>query len=391
MTYTRSLDSMVNFENEVIAPLLRDSNAKVNFPPGYQEHYEKWTAVMGDALINMNETDRLNSFSDYLREENKRFADKAIKRMVTSPAEKKKWRQAAARGQVLRMSTDGDKFNKLIRADQTDKMDGLAGMCLSDTFRSTTTNWQEVCNEQSGLMVAKKLREQHFLVQRLDVGAGLKLEVVHPKTGVYTVEVDLEKPFTEILNFKFRSGDGETKEIAMNKVGEAYGLLEGEFSKTTEVLDRLKSGSMDLMADNLNESVGKFETAKFGAAAMMTAVAAGSQRAARQEEEAAGMMPETMLPGGVMVPNVMAAKSNVLGRMEHQRKVKKDTEEQAGESYEHYKESLKTAREYKDEQREKRKKYQKSDKKRRSVMGAATGIASAGAGLSAGFLTWISM
>jgi len=391
MTFTKSLDSTVNFENEVIAPLLRDENAKVTFPPGYKEHYEQWTAVMGDSLISMNAVDRTNSFADYLREENKRFAEKAIKRMVTSPAEKKKWRQAAARGQVLRMSTDGVKFNKLIRADKTEKMDGQAGMCLSDTFRSTTTNWQEVCNEQSALMVAKKLREQHFLVQRMEVGSGLKLEVVHPKTGVYSVEVDLEKPFTEILSFKFTSGEGETKEVAMNKVGEAYGMLEGKLSKTSALIDRLQSSSLELMGADLESQGDDLEKAKLGAAAAMTAMALGAHREAQAEEEQAGMMPETMLPGGTMVPNVMAAKSNVTARMEHQQKVMQDTEKQAGESHKRYKESLKTSREYRDEQKAKRNKNQKSDKKRRSTIGAATGIASAGAAFGAGFFTWIAM
>jgi hypothetical protein len=386
MTYINSFDGLVQFQTDVIEPLVRNvSLDEVPFPPGYREPYEHWTEVVGDALIKMSPADRLSSFSDYLREENKRFVDKAIKRMLVTPAEKKKWRQSAIRGQVLRVSKDGVHFDKIMRSDQIDKSDGDTTFVLSDTCRSTTNDLQEVCDEQSGLMIAGKLRSQHFLVQSVTPGREFKAEVIHPKSGKYSVTVDLDKPITEILSFNFANGKGESKTVTMNEVGEAYGVLESSISSTKDVL----SAAIGTKAKSALNSAKELSSMRAGAAAAMTAAALSKKRSTKHYQR--GEMPETVLPNGTVVPNVQAAKTNVEARQENSKLGVENSKKQEMDSYEGYHKSLGAAQEFKDQKAVKRKSLQARDQKNRGTMMKAASVAGGAGGVFSTVAAWLIM
>ncbi|MFT7183945.1 MAG: hypothetical protein ACI9QC_000270 [Oceanicoccus sp.] len=388
MTYTSNFDGLVQFQSDIIEPLTRGASLdSVTFPPGYREIYEQWTEVVGEALIKMNPDDRLTSFSDYLREDNKRFADKAIKRMLVTPGQKKQWRQAATRGQVLRVSTDGKKFNKLIRTDQLSKNSGDTMFIVSDTCRSTTNDFSEVANEQSALLITGKLRSQHFLVQNVEPGKVFKAEVVHPKTGVYTVTVDLAKPFTELLSFEFKNGQGESKKVAMNEVGEAYGILENSMTTKSDVLELATEG---MAGAGMKGHAKQQANNRINKAAAAAAVAAAAMK--KKKGLQAGEMPYREMPGGFQVPtNVMAGKDNVEARMQNAEVEVEQSKEQSKETYEKRKASMHEAADYRSERKEKRSVMLKKQEKNQSAMLKTAGFAGAASGLASAALTWIAM
>lgn len=394
MTYLNSLDSLANFKKDIIEPLVRGASVEsVPFSEGYREIYEQWTEVVGsETLLKMNPDDRLLSFTDYIRDENKRMAEKAAKSKF-SPAERKRFTQAVARGQFLRVQGKKGRFDKIIASYELDKANSLTTYAVSDTCVSTTTDWPGVCDQQSALLFASKLREQHFLVQSIEPGRPFKAEVIHPKTGTFTVNVDLNQPPTEVLVFSFTNPEGQKKVVSMNQLGDAYGIIEDTFGTVQNVMEAGgQAVGQQLMLNGAN-TMAALEAARIGALAAM-AMREVKNRMAQPEEgysdEATGM-PGTVLPDGSMVPDIQAAKSNVMARQENQSRLIKDGEDLSGQAYEKYKESVHEAKEYKDERRETIQKRMAGDQKTQKKGMAIMAGTLAGSGATGALLSWLTM
>lgn len=387
MSYLDNIDSLSNFKNEVLQPGL--SFEDMNFDEGYREIYKNWSEVMGeDALLTMNPDDRLMSFTDFVRDDNIRVAEAQVRRTL-NPTKRANLAKEVTRGQFLRVQGKDGNFDKIIPRSALDSDDALMTYAISDTCKSSTTNWGEVCDEQSALLFAHKLREQHFLVKSITVGREFKAEVIHPKTGPCSVSVNLDEPLTQALNFEFINGDGKKKAVSMNQFGDAYGMIQESFLGTVDdlVAAGAKLNTEKIMLNGVNQS----NAALAAQAAFGAAYAMGHFKNKKRARAAAGEIPMTDLPNGSKVANMEVARSNVAARQEQQALINKESEKGREEANMRYKESARDAASYRSEQDALMESRRNSDKKRNKniLTGVAGGLF--GSGAAGAFMTWIAM
>jgi|GEM_PF-6918453 len=387
MSYLDQIDSLSNFKNEVLQPGV--SFDEMNFDEGYRELYHQWSEVVGeDALLTMNPDDRLISFTDFVRDDNLRVAEAQVRRTL-NPSKRAALAKEVTRGQYLRVQDENGDFNKIIPRSDLDSMDALTTRAISDTCVSTTTNWEEVCDQQSALSFAHKLREQHFLVKSITVGREFKAEVIHPKTGPCTVAVDLNQSLAEALVFEFVNGDGKKKSVSMNQFGDAYGMIQDSFLGNIEDLTSI--GKKVISESIVLNGADKNSAALAAQAAFGAAYAMGHFKNKKRAQLAAGEMPMTDLPNGAQVPNMEVARSNVVARQEQQRAINEESEKGRKEAHQRYKESARDAATYHSEQKALMESRRASDKKRnKSFMAGAIG-GLLGSGTATAIMTWIAM
>ncbi len=317
MSYLDNIDSLVTFKKDILKPLLRGASIdSLPWQEGYREMYEKWAAVYGDAIIKMDADDRLLSFTDFIRSENLRKG-KAAAEQISNQMLSRKFAKQVSRGQFLCIQDKTGSFDRIITRDQLEKMENPLSYTVSDTCAGVTANWEKICNEQSALLFAEKLREQHFLVQSIEAGPIFKAEIVHPKMGLYTVSVDLEQDLNKMLVFTFINSQGEKREISMNRFGYAYEIIEEKFRDYSIETGTtfLKTGTASLMLNDANLIAAE----QAAIAASEAAMAALSVKAAQDEAAISGKVPQETLFSGLVVPNFQAAKANLHARLKEEK------------------------------------------------------------------------
>jgi hypothetical protein len=151
-------------------------------------------------------------------------------------------------GRVLLASRDGGlHFDTLIRPEDLIKVDATSLGLFSATLRGSTTNLEEVLEEQALITVVSRLESYGFLVQNAWIeGHAVHVDAIHPK-GSYHVSVPLNKKGSEALAYQFLNRLLKTQKVVLEtQLPEAFGELVPEkrviqISQKEENLDAFAS------------------------------------------------------------------------------------------------------------------------------------------------------
>ncbi len=197
------LDPQNQFREDVMKPQVEGKSFEL--PPGYEELYEEWAKANSETLYRMSAEERTQSFSDFVWDN--------LQPDIKHLAKTKEQKEFAIRGQALLASSDGGKtFDQLITPEDIPNVTATDYVLLTPSFRSATVNLREAMDEQSVVHVTTKLRQQHFLVNRASIqDHRIVVDVTHPRTGMYTVQVELDQPITVPIVYEFISAGKVTR------------------------------------------------------------------------------------------------------------------------------------------------------------------------------------
>lgn len=133
-------------------------------------------------------------------------------------------------GRVLLASRDGGAhFDTLIRPEDALNIDATSLVLFSPTLRGSTTNLEEVMEEQALMTVVARLESYGFLVQNAWIeGHTVHVDAIHPK-GSYQVTVPLTQKGSGALAYQFLNRALQTQKVVMEtQLPEAFGELKPE-------------------------------------------------------------------------------------------------------------------------------------------------------------------
>src|SRR3989338_2521990 len=206
----------------------------LNLDPGYAPVYAAWESENKEILYKLSAEERAQSFSDYVQA----HVHKELNKLVTTDeysTKSSELEELANRGQLLLVSKDGGAhFDSFLTPEEQAKVNTTDYVVLSPTFRSATTNFQELREEQTYLTAITKLREAHYLVLGIDFEKK-QIQVSHPKFGLDDVPVNLESDVTVPLMADFITGRS-TASPSETQLPEAYGEAKKDSSLNVPTL-----------------------------------------------------------------------------------------------------------------------------------------------------------
>lgn len=340
--------------------------------PGYAEAYAEWELENKETLYQWSAEEHTQSFADFLEK-------KVHDRLIALVGDKQDLKELANRGQLLLASKDNGKtFDTFLKPE--DEVNPMDYVLLSPTFRSTTTNFKEVREEQSLVHIVSKLRDQHYGVNNAWIENGVvHVDALHPLRGTYEVQVDLNQPTALPLTYAFINAEGR-KEVPETQLPEEFGLAEQDI--TLQAPSETEALIMDSVDDNKNKR--KLAVLAASTAAWIAAQKGDAQRSPSQAELAAEQARNQMVRheagvhGALSLPNVMASKAHFV----QQSKGIDDSKKREAQRFELAKEK---EREYAKRKQEEQKKRQEENKQsqKRLAQGAAAGAGILGGVLSA--------
>ncbi len=364
---------------------LRDS---VQTEPGYAEAYTAWSTENKDVLYKWSPEERTQRFSKYLEEK----VEQDLLKLVDTPELK----SLAKRGQLLLVSTDGGKhFDKFLTPEAAKNAVPTSYQILSPTFRSSTTDLSEVIAEQTLVHTVSTFQDQAlwgqqvWLVQNAYLDGGIvHLDVVHYRYGAYQVEVDPEQAAGAPLTYTFVNEKGK-ESVPETQLPEEYGEAKPDATLQPITQEELITKQMAVAhAGNSDAS-----NAAMGAGlAMLAAQEAANHATADQRAKEAAMFAKTSMnqplsgqAGGVLVPNVTAAKAAMAARFARQAQALEAARKREAERIKKHKEMGKlVSKQVKNVAKAKRAGLSASQKGLAKGVGAGAGIVGAVAGALTG-------
>jgi len=209
----------------------------VQLEPGYAEAYATWSEENKNILYQWSAEDRTQHFSIYLQNK----VEQDLLKLVNT----EELKGLAKRGQLLLVSTDGGKtFDKFLTPKEAKTAVPTEYQVLSPTFRSTTTDLNEVLAEQLLLHVVATLQENFkspngsekelWKVENASLKKGVvhvevvrnfyQSEIVQDENGMrFAMEVDMDQPATIPLAYERINAKGGKKNIPETQLPEEYG------------------------------------------------------------------------------------------------------------------------------------------------------------------------
>lgn len=203
----------------------------LNLDPGYAELYFTWAEENREILYKLSSEEKTQRFAEYVRTAVQDRLLTLVSEQVSDPEENKRLKEQARRGQLLLVSTDGGKhFNRFLTAEKAATVKATDYLLLSPTFRTATTDFKEVFEEQTLLHVVAQFSNQTiwgntWLVNQawLENGA-VHVEVTHYKYGSYNVNVEADQDTMAPLNYEFISSEGRVT-VPETQLPEKYGEI----------------------------------------------------------------------------------------------------------------------------------------------------------------------
>jgi len=133
-------------------------------------------------------------------------------------------------GRILLASRDGGlHFDTLIHPEDTLSIDATRLVLFSPTLRGSTTNLEEVLEEQALMTVVTRLESYGFLVQNAWIeGHTVHVDAIHPK-GSYQVTVPLTQKSSAPFAYQFLNRSLQTQKVILEtQLPEAFGELKRE-------------------------------------------------------------------------------------------------------------------------------------------------------------------
>ena len=310
----------------------------LNLEPGYAEAYVAWEAENKELLYKLSAEERTQSFADYLQI----YVHDELIKLVHTDEEK----ELANRGELLLVSRDGGAhFDSFLTPKEQAEVKATDYTVLSPTFRSATTNFKELREEQTYLTAITKLRDAHYLVLGIDF-VKKQIHVSHPKFGLDDVPVNLDTNVKMPLMADFI--EKEAQEPSPNtQLPEAHGTAEQDV--TLEVPSMEEEVMRKVQVDDQKENAEKSIIAALAAAAAIQSINANRDVATRAQEAARNAKENIerplLAPGSDRkLPTVMASKNAMAARFArhskstddskkseaaHKEKAQKEQDEQA--------------------------------------------------------------
>ncbi|MBU0981483.1 hypothetical protein KKC94_02205 [Patescibacteria group bacterium] len=216
------LDFIESLPQATSADELMQFVEKSNMPVGYKEKFLSYVAEKGNSILILSDEEKTQDFTNWLDESIKRD----INVLVTGNSdEARQKRQLALRGQLLLASNNqGITFEVIMTAEEAANVDPLKYIFLSPTLITTTTDIQEIFDQQILLATRKKLVDQRFLVKSGVVDNHVvKIEAVSPQNVSYSVAVDTTQPLYQPLEFTFTNQQGVSRKVTETLLPEEFG------------------------------------------------------------------------------------------------------------------------------------------------------------------------
>lgn len=373
----------------------------VRFDPGYEERYLAWVKEKESTVNRFSAEESTLSFSDYLEDWVQAELEKLIGEKNLSPEKERELLEQAHRGQLLLVSTDdGAHFDRFLTPEEQKMSSPLNYRILSPSFYWASPDFKTVREAQGLIHVVRKLREQHFLVERAWLEEGeVHVEALHPKHGAYEVRVDLKQVLTLALTYEFINAQGKTL-VSEAEIKQRYNMLE------TENLEN-KVAQEWAIGTQRDKSAAEAMAQKSLGAALATYVARslleqGVQKTPEQkaEEQAAlarAQMEKPLLYNreNLPLPPPVAAKAAMKARFARQEQARQNSLNREKDRLAHFQAASKVSLEQKRQiQRAQEKKNQAAQKafRRKALagLGAAGGLLTA-AGGSAWFIIQVNL
>ena len=345
----------------------------LNLDPGYATVFGAWESENKEILYKLSAEERAQSFSDYIQA----HVHNELNKLVTTDEQK----ELAKRGQLLLVSKDGGAhFDLFLTPEEQAKVNPTDYVVLSPTFRSATTNFQELREEQTYLTAITKLREAHYLVLGIDFEKK-QIQVSHPKFGLDDVPVNLESDVTVPLMADFITGRS-TASPSETQLPEAYGEAKKDSSLNVPTLQEtviLSEKENDEQKNKLEKGV----VASLAAAAAMQALNANRSAAERAQNDAKNTKENIEKPllapvSDRNLPSVMASKNAMAARFARHKQSTQGSQERETERTEQAEaEQDKKARE-KQEQEQAPKKQEEGGISKGKAAGIGIGILGSG-------------
>lgn len=363
----------------------------VALEPGYKEAYQTWVDENKAVLHKLSSEERTISFSDHLEETVLKKQSEWIESKVADPSKKKQLLIQAQRGDLLLVSTDeGKHFDQVLTLEEAHLKNPLTLSVLSSTLRSTTPNFQEVKEEQNMLHIIKKLRDQHFLVERAYVEKHVvHVDAIHPRRGNYEVQVPLNQDATLPFEYSFLNQLGVQK-VQETQLPEEYGEASQDHSlerpSTSEIM------SQHLLRAGASGEHGQGDLAHKAFISTMLPFLASNKNMSTQalHKRANSAADQTRLqmkfPGNNL--NVMASKAAMGARKARQNKQMKEELDRQNEREEKYKREAPLAHKKREEEKQKKLQESKDSQVQMKKKAAAGAGALAGIMASAGGMTF---
>lgn len=359
--------------------------------PGYQEAYATWSAENAAILPKLSSEERTVSFSDHVEDSVLEEEKQIIESTERDPVKKKKLINQAQRGQLLLTSTDGGQtFDKVLNVHEAQKIGPLTLHFKSPTLHSSTNNVEEIAEEQSMLHAVRKLRQQHFLVERAYVQDHMvHIDATHPRRGNYEVQVKLDQDPTLPFEYAFLNQQG-VQRVEETQLFNEYGEAALDASLQKQDLGEI---ALRMMSKQGKEQTGQEDLKKKAVLSSLfshLALQEAKKHATSALERGAIAAEQTRLQmQSPATSNVMASKAAMGARKARQETQMTGEKERMTTRAEKYKADSKTAHEKQVvDEKNKKETQKKLDSTFRKTM-AVGGTAAAGLFAGAGSLTFM--
>lgn len=376
----------------------RAGETKLNLEPGYAELYSVWAEENKEILYKLSSEEKTQRFAEYIRGHVQDHLLRLVDEQVSDAEENKHLKERARRGQLLLVSTDGGKhFDRFLTAEKAATVKATDYLLLSPTFRTASTDFKEVFEEQTLLHVVAQFSNQTiwgstWLVNQAWLENGVvHVEVIHYKYGSYDVNVEVDQDTMAPLNYEFISSEGRVT-VPETQLPEKYGEIRPDSSL------HIQSPEAVMMHQVKAEVERGSSTPQLATAATLSAWAAleGMNRKPSDEEqiaEAAALdqararaQMERPLLLGRGLGNVSAAKAAVKARFARQEQSLEQAEKHRNALIKDYEKRQEAAKKQKKAYVETQKAHSRAGNKRfKKAIALGTGaVAGALSGLMAG-------
>lgn len=239
------LFSQDQFREDYIRPLYKGE--KVELPAGYAEKFAEWKLANAQIFDKLSPEEIVKSFALYLEESIQNDLKKLIDEAKIDE------RNLATRGQMLLASKDGKNFDQVITPEKAKETNPEELQLLSPTLRSTTTDLNEVLNEQVLLHTVKNLTSNGFFVNSAAVENGIvNVDVKTAKGAEYKVQVDPNQSSNGPLSYTFINEKGQKSVVGESQLPEKYSEIEEKAVSEISPLGLAATGAI-LGLDALNK------------------------------------------------------------------------------------------------------------------------------------------
>lgn len=332
------LDSQNQFRESYMQSLKKGEEVKL--PQGYDVLYQEWSAKYENVLYQWSAEEMTQRFSIFVEEKMQEKVNSLLKQNEYSVEEQNRLKLLLARRQIVLASDDGGlNFNRIVKAEDIRKANDLDLVLLSPTLHETTSNLQEVLDDQAVLYVTHKLAEQQFTVQEAWVDEDHKVHVsVVSRGGITEVDVDISGEVTKPLVYQFiNENTGKVKELVETQLPEEFGQAEGDIAlinATDEEIDWAAAighgKDANRKATNAANAANAIKAAKDAQDTMNVLNAANAidaQRNTQQAMAAPALQAQAANAQLGQISNVMASKAAMKARTERNvKKMRRDKE-----------------------------------------------------------------